>query len=179
MTGAADPGPREGAPPRPRRAAARSAARLAAVQARYQIGSRGMDPQAVIEEFRRHRLSADDTDEGQPDLTRADAKHFAALVLGLAMREAEVDQRLDEVLPPEWPRARLDRVVHAILLMGGFELLARDDVPARVVIDEYVSIARAFFAGAEPGFVNGALDAMAHKLRPAEFAPDHVHSARE
>lgn len=165
--------------PRPRRASSRSAARLAAVQAMYQIDCRGMDPQSVVDEFRRHRLSADDVLEGQPDLSKADAKHFAALVLGAAIRSADVEQALDGVLPADWPRGRLDRVVHAILLTGCFELLARDDVPARVVLDEYVSITRAFFEGTEPNFVNGVLDALARKLRPADFVPGHDVGPRE
>ncbi|MBL8702493.1 MAG: transcription antitermination factor NusB [Alphaproteobacteria bacterium] len=179
MTGDDDTPTASTASSRPRRAAQRSAARLAAVQARYQIESRGMDPQAVVEEFRRHRLTSDDVDEGQPDLTKADTKHFAALVLGTDMRAGEIAEALDGVLPADWPRARLDRVVHAILITACFELLARDDVPARVAIDEYVSIARAFFAGVEPNFVNGVLDALARKLRPSDFVPGHDRGSRE
>jgi N utilization substance protein B len=154
---------------RPRRAVGRSTARLAAVQALFQIDTRGIDAPSVVEEFRRHRLSDADTEEGQPDLSRADAKHFAALVLGAALRANEVDALIDAVLPVDWPRARLDPVVRATLRAGCFELLARDDVPVRVAIDEYVAIARAFFDGAEPGFVNGVLDALARRIRPDAF----------
>jgi N utilization substance protein B len=154
---------------RPRRAIGRSTARLAAVQALFQVDTRGSDANSVVEEFRRHRLSDVDTEEGQPDLSRADAKHFAALVLGAAMRAGEVDALIDAVLPADWPRARLDPVVRATLRAGCFELLARDDVPVRVAIDEYVAIARAFFDGAEPGFVNGVLDALARRIRPDAF----------
>ena len=154
---------------RPRRAVGRSAARLAAVQALFQVDTRGIDALSVVEEFRRQRLSDADTEEGQPDLSRADAKHFAALVLGAALRASEVDALIDAVLPVDWPRARLDPVVRAALRAGCFELLARDDVPVRVAIDEYVAIARAFFDGAEPGFVNGVLDALARRIRPDAF----------
>lgn len=156
-------------PGRPRRAIGRSSARLAAVQALFQVDTRGSDAQSVVEEFRRHRLSDADTEEGQPDLSRADAKHFAALVLGAAMRASEVDALIDAVLPADWPRARLDPVLRATLRAGCFELLARDDVPVRVAIDEYVAIARAFFDGSEPGFVNGVLDALARRIRPSAF----------
>lgn len=154
---------------RPGRAVRRSSARLAAVQALFQVDTRGTDAQAVVDEFRSHRLSDADTQEGQPDLSRADGKHFAALVLGAAIRADEVDALIDSVLPAGWPRSRLDPVVRAILRAGCFELLARDDVPVRVAIDEYVAIARAFFDGAEPGFVNGVLDALARRLRPEGF----------
>lgn len=154
---------------RPRRAVGRSTARLAAVQALFQIDTRGTTAQAVVDEFRNHRLSDADVGEGQPDLSRADGKHFASLVLGADLRADEVDALVDSVLPKDWPRARLDPVVRAILRTGCFELLARDDVPVRVTIDEYVAIAKAFFEGAEPGFVNGVLDALAKRLRPDAF----------
>jgi len=171
MSAASDPG-------RPRRAVGRSSARLAAVQALFQVDTRAADAQSVVDEFRRHRLTDADTAEGQPDLSRADAKHFAALVLGAAMRAGEVDMLVDSVLPADWPRMRLDPVVRAILRAGCFELLARDDVPVRVTIDEYVAIARAFFEGGEPGFVNGVLDALAHRLRPDAFVTGDGGGAR-
>lgn len=158
---------------RPRRAVARSGARLAAVQALFQVDNRGIGVEAVVEEFRRHRLTDGDAIDGQPDLSGADAKHFAALVLGTGMRLPEIDEKLAAVLPADWPRTRLDPVICAILRVGIFELLARDDVPMRVVIDEYVSIAHAFFDAAEPRFVNGLLDALARRLRPDAFVTDH------
>jgi N utilization substance protein B len=160
------------------RAVARSAARLAAVQALYQADCRAVAAEQVIDEFRRFRLSDADEGEGQPDLSRADAKHFAAVALGAELRGAEIDALIDARLPTAWPRARLDRVVRAILRAAGFELVARDDVPAKVVIDEYVSIARAFFCGAEPGFINAILDRLARERRPAEFEADHAGAPR-
>ena len=163
---------------RTRRAVARSGARLAAVQALFQVDNRGAGAEAVVEEFRHFRLTDGDTIDGQPDLSGADTKHFAALVLGTAMRLAEIDVKLDAALPADWPRARLDPVVCAILRAGIFELLARDDVPVRVVIDEYVSIAHAFFDAAEPRFVNGLLDALARQLRPDAFVTGHDAAPR-
>ncbi len=163
---------------RPRHAVARSGARLAAVQALFQMSNRDITTEAVVEEFRHHRLTDGDTVEGQPDLSRADAKHFTALVLGTGLRLTEIDQKLDAVLPADWARARLDPVVCAILRAGIFELMARDDVPVRVVIDEYVSIAHAFFDAAEPRFVNGLLDALARQLRPDAFITGHDAAPR-
>jgi N utilization substance protein B len=153
-------------PARSRHAMSRSLTRLAGIQALFQIDRRGLDPHSVIEEFRMHRLGDADLDEGQPDLTRADRRQFASLVLGTMLRAEEIDGLIDAVLPRDWARDRLDPVIRAILRAGCFELLAREDVPTGVAIDEYVSIARAFFAETEAGFVNGVLGALARRLRP-------------
>lgn len=162
---------------RPRHARHRSSARLAAVQALFQAAERGLDAQSVVDEFRSHRLSAADVEEGQPDLSNADSRHFTAIVLGASIRAAEIDALIDAVLPAGWPRHRIDPVVRAILRAGCFELLARDDVPARVVVDEYVSLARAFFEGGDLGFVNANLDALARRVRPQDFAAGHADAA--
>ena len=74
------------------------------------------------------------------------------------------------VLPPDWPLARLESVLRAILRAGTYELLARSDVPARVAMNEYVEIAHAFFSGKEPGMVNGVLNGIAKTLREAELS---------
>jgi N utilization substance protein B len=73
------------------------------------------------------------------------------------------------VLPPEWPLDRLEVLLRAIMRAGAYELLARGGVPARVIINEYVDLAHAFFAGAEPRMVNGVLDRLARSLRPGEL----------
>jgi len=161
----------------PRRAHHRSSARLAAVQALFQVAERGIDAQAVVDEFRSHRLSDADVGEGQPDLSNADRRHFAAIVLGASIRAAEIDALIDAVLPSDWPRHRLDPVVRAILRAACFELLARDDVPSRAVLDEYVALARAFSGDADLGFVNANLDALARRVRPQDFAPGHADAA--
>lgn len=158
---------------RPRRGGARTASRLAAVQALFQISATGLDPARAVDEFRTHRLGKADVDEGQPDLAHADPGHFAAIVLGAALRADEIDALIGAVLPADWPARRIDPVLRAILRAGCFELLARDDVPVRVVVDEYVSIAHAFFSGVEAGFANAMLDALARRIRPDAFEPAH------
>ena len=145
----------------------RSLARLAAVQALYQIELGGGTPETVVAEFAAHRLGREiDGDR----YAEADRAFFADLVRGCSERREEVDGMLSPALPTDWPLARLESVLRAILRAGAFELLARGDVPARVVINEYVEIAHAFFSGKEPGMVNGVLDRLARSLRAEELA---------
>jgi N utilization substance protein B len=145
----------------------RRRARLAAVQALYQVAfGEGRGARAVVDEFLLHRCQDDALDRGR----------FRALVEGTAIRRAELDGVIAGHLAPGWTLARLDPVVLAILRAGAFELLSSREVPARVVLDEYVSIARAFFGGKEPGFVNGLLDRLARHAREEEFT-DHVAPA--
>ena len=158
---------------RPRRAAQRSAARLAAVQALFQVDSVGLDPHAAVEEFRVHRLGGADVDEGQPDLGHADAKHFAAIVLGASIRAAEIDALIAAVLPGGWSLDRIDPVIRALLRAGCFELRAGDDVPGRVVRDDYVPSANAFFEGVQTGCAHSMLDALARRVRPEGFGAGH------
>ena len=91
-------------------------------------------------------------------------------VAGVVERQAKIDPTVDELLAEGWRMARLDATVRAILRTGAFELFGRDDVPAKVVIDEYVDIANAFFDGPEAGFINAALDKCARKARPGELS---------
>lgn len=148
------------------RARLRRAARLAAVQALYQmeIGDRGA--KSVIKEFRDHRFGA--ADEG-PEFVEADEDFFESLVTGVVEKQAVVDPAIDALLADGWRMDRLDATVRAILRAGGYELFHRSDVPARVVIDEYVDVANAFFEGSEPKFINAALDRCAREARPTEF----------
>jgi transcription antitermination protein NusB len=146
----------------------RTAARLAAVQALYQIDLTDAAPESVIREFTQHGLDTDSEPIGE-----VDELLFADLVRGAASRKAEIDHLLGEALAPDWPVERLERVLCAILRVGAYELLARDDVPMPVVISEYLDIGHAFFAGKEPGLVNGVLDRLARTLRPGELAGDH------
>lgn len=173
MTGTAEGAELVDGGERPRRGGARTASRLAAVQALFQISATGVDAARAVDEFRAHRLGKADMDQGQPDLAHADAGHFAAIVLGASLRADEIDALIAAVLPADWPARRIDPVVRAILRAGCFELLARDDVPVRVVVDEYVSIAHAFFSGVEAGFANAMLDALARRIRPDAFGPVH------
>jgi N utilization substance protein B len=145
----------------------RSAARLAAVQALYQIELCGAKPEAVIAEFVKHRLGREIDGDNYGEV---DAELFADIVAGTAARGEALDRAISAALTPDWPLARLETVLRAILRAGAYELMARSDVPARVAISEYLDVAHAFFAGKEPGLVNGVLDRLAHELRPGDLA---------
>jgi len=142
---------------------ARSQARLAAVQALYQMDMAGTDLAEVIDEFTTHRigeLAEERTVAG------ADPEHFARILHGVVRRQKELDPVIDGQLASGWRLVRVDAILRAILRAGAFELVEEADVPVRVVINEYVEVAHAFFAGDEPRVVNGVLDALARKLRP-------------
>jgi N utilization substance protein B len=146
------------------RSTSRSAARLAAVQALYQQEMEGTPTTRLIHEFHAHRLGA--TIE---DVTYADAegRFFDDLVTGTAARLAEIDELIAGRLAAGWSIARLDKPMKALLRVGTYELLARNDVPVGSVISEYVDVAKAFYDKRESGFVNGLLDALAKAIRPA------------
>ncbi|ABI65823.1 MULTISPECIES: transcription antitermination factor NusB [Maricaulis] len=152
--------------PSENRARLRRAARLSAVQALYQMEIGGLGASAVIREFREHRFGACGE---APEFVEADEDFFESLVAGVVERQADVDPAMDALLADKWRLERLDATVRAILRVGGFELLYRKDVPARVVIDEYIEVANAFFEGAEPKFINAAFDRCARGARPDEF----------
>jgi transcription antitermination protein NusB len=145
---------------------ARSRARLAAVQALYQMDLAGTDLAEVIDDFKTHRLGSDAEDEA---VAGADADHFTRVLNGVVERQREIDPMLDNQLAAGWRLARIDAIVRAILRAASFELLALPDVPARVAITEYLGVASAFFDGDEPRVINGVLDALARKLRPGEL----------
>ena len=137
---------------------ARTVARLAAVQALYQLEMTSAGVEAVIREFSEHRFDRDLEGES---LAQADEPFFSDLVRGAVADQAEVDRAVVSRLGEGWKLERLDATARAILRAGAWELLHRTDVPLEVAIDEYVEIAKAFFEGAEPGFINGALDGIA------------------
>ena len=141
-------------------ASSRRAARLTAVQALYQMEQAGMGASEVAEEFVEHRFA----EAGSPD-----EEFFRAIVEGVPTHQVEIDTAIARCLSENWTLARVDSILRAILRAGAFELVARKDVPAKVVIDEYVGISHDFFSGDEPGFVNAALDRMAHRKRAPEF----------
>lgn len=141
---------------------ARSVARLAAVQALYQMEVSGAGAEAVIREFGEHRF---DRDVEDMTLAGADEAFFADVVRGVVAHQREVDAAVARRLAQNWRLERIDATVRAILRAGAFELTHRPDVPAEVVIDEYVELAKSFFEGPEPGFVNGALDGVAQDVR--------------
>jgi N utilization substance protein B len=145
----------------------RSVARLAAVQALYQLElNRTADPEAVVKEFIRHRfgheIDGDRYGEADPAL-------FSDVVRGVAADLEQLDSMICSVLTEDWPLPRLDSVLRAILRAGTYELAHRRDVPPRVSISEYTSVAHAFFTGKEPGLANGVLDRLGRTLRMAEM----------
>jgi N utilization substance protein B len=139
-------------------AARRNAARLAAVQALYQMEIGGRGAAAVLREFIDHRL----VEEGA-ETEEVDAEHLRAVVEGVVAHQADIDAQVTAVLAEGWKLSRLDATARAILRAGAFELLYSERVPAAAAIDAYVEIAHAFFEGPEPGFVNAALDALAKR----------------
>lgn len=154
------------APPR-----ARTAARVAAVQALFQSEQGPDNPEAVIDQFVRHRLGelpgSGGFEEGRvPD---AHVKLFGRIVRTAAQQQDRLDEILTDALPAEWPLPRLDPVLRALLRAGGAELAMKDGPPARVVINEYLDVAHGFFTGDEPRMANGLLDRLARALRPKEF----------
>lgn len=140
----------------------RSVARLAAVQALYQMEVSGAGVDSVIREFGEHRFDRDV--EGER-LAAADENFFAELTKGVVTNQAKVDQGIVKRLASGWRLERLDATARAVLRAGAFELMYRPDVPTEVVINEYVEIAKSFFEGPESGFINGALDAIARDAR--------------
>ncbi|MGE0828987.1 MAG: transcription antitermination factor NusB [Hyphomonadaceae bacterium] len=147
--------------------AARRGARLAAVQALYQMEASGASAAEVLEDFAAGRLPRGEAGplEGEPD-----AALFRKLVEGAVEKQEAIDQQIAKRLR-NWRLERIDSVARAILRAGAMELWACKETPTPVVIDEYVEIAKAFFEGEEPKFVNAALDACAKDLRPEETAP--------
>jgi len=143
---------------------ARHAARLAAVQAIYQMELTGNDAESVTQEFCEHRFAETAAEQGEPD-----EGFFADLVKGVPHHQVEIDQAIAQGLTEDWKLQRIDSILRAILRAGVYELVARKDVPAKVVIDEYLDIAHAFCAGQESAFVNALLDSVAHRKRAAEF----------
>lgn len=146
----------------------RRRARLAAVQALYQIELTGAPAPTTIVEFRRHRLQGDLDGVRMDDI---DADFFAELVTGVGQNRAELDRRIASVLTPDWPIERLDSVLRSILRAGAFELSHHEDTPAKVVISEYMAIADSFFSGREPALVNGVLDAISRRLGAGDPRP--------
>jgi len=146
---------------------ARSVARLAAVQALYQMEVSSVGVENVIREFTEHRFDRGVPSESGEDMTlaQADEEFFADLVRGVVKHQKAIDSAVVKRLASGWKLERLDATVRAILRAGAYELSKRSDVPTEVVIDEYVELAKSFFEGPEPGFVNGALDAVAQDVR--------------
>jgi N utilization substance protein B len=156
----------------------RTASRVAAVQALFQSEQGGAAAETVIDEFVRHRLGempgpehegGGGFEEGRvPD---AHVPLFTRIVRTAVEQQDRLDAMIAAALPPEWPMARIDPVLRAVLRAGGAELSMQDGPPSKVVINEYLDVAHGFFDGEEPRMVNGMLDRLARELRPSEFEP--------
>ncbi|MEO0063268.1 MAG: hypothetical protein RLZZ08_1828 [Pseudomonadota bacterium] len=146
----------------PPRSKARSAARLAAVQALYQWHMEQTPLARLLDEFHQHRLGREIEDAHYAD---AEVEFFDDLVQGAIARMDEINELLQSKLAQGWTLARLDKTMLQILRVGTYELLARPDVPVGSAISEYVDVAHAFFDEREAKFVNGVLDAVAKSAR--------------
>ena len=145
----------------------RSAARLAASQALYQmeVAEKGLTD--ILAEFEAHWIGREiEGDAYNP----AEVAFFRDVVSGVLRDQTPIDRGLDETLAKGWPLRRIEALMRAILRAAFYELRSRPDVPARVVVTEYVDIAAAFFGPEESGMINAVLDAAARQARPGEFA---------
>jgi N utilization substance protein B len=141
---------------------ARSAARLAAVQALYQHDMEATPQAKLLHEFHEHRLGATIEDV---IYRTAEQDFFDDVVTGTLARRDEIDALIEAHLSEDWAPERLDKPLRAILRAGTYELLARADIPTGSIINEYLDVAHAFYPKREKGFVNGLLDAVAGVVR--------------
>ena len=149
------------------RATERSAARLAAVQALYQMDVTGKTLPDIFAEFETFWIGMEV--EGE-QYNPAELAFFRDILSGVLKDQGPLDRTIDATLVAGWPLARVDSVMRATLRGGAYELKKRKDIPARVVIKEYVDVAGAFFGPDESGMINAVLDGMARQLRADEFA---------
>jgi len=150
-----------------RKANKRGAARLAAVQALYQMDLAGTGINEIMAEFEGYWLGGEI--EGA-QYRPAEAAYFRDIVGGVVREQKTLDPQIDAALSRGWPLKRIEALLRAVLRAGAYELAYRTDVPARVVMSEYVDVASAFVDQDETGMVNAVLDALAHQMRAAEFA---------
>ena len=149
----------------------RTASRVAAVPALFQSEQAGDNAETVIDQFVRHRLGdlagSDGFEDGRiPD---AEVPLFAAIVRGAVRQQDTIDAMLSDALPADWPLARIDPVLRALLRCAGGELAGASAAPAKVIINEYLDVVRGFLTGPEPGIANAVLDRLARLLRVGEF----------
>ncbi len=146
--------------------AERSAARLAAVQALYQMDLSGKGVIDALAEFEAFWIGREvEGIEFQP----SDNAFFRDILSGVVKNQREIDVKIDKALAAGWPLARVEAVLRAILRAGCYELMYRKDVPVRVVITEYVDVTHGFYHEDEPGLVNAVLDALAREVRAGEL----------
>ena len=150
-----------------RKANRRGAARLAAVQALYQMDIAGTGLNDILAEFESHWIGREV--EGAQYLP-AEAAFFRDIVSGVVREQRRLDPLVDQALSEGWPLKRIEAILRAVLRAGAYELGHRSDVPARVVVSEYVDVANAFVDKDETGMVNAVLDQIARQFRAGEFA---------
>jgi transcription antitermination protein NusB len=150
-----------------RKANKRGAARLAAVQALYQMDLAGTGVNEILAEFEGHWLGGEI--EGA-QYRPAEADFFRDIVSGVVREQVKLDPLIDAALARGWPLKRIEALLRAVLRAGAYELACRRDVPARVVTSEYTDVASAFVEADETGMVNAVLDQLARHLRSEEFA---------
>jgi len=155
------------APKDGRRANRRGAARLAAVQALYQMDLAATSLDSILAEFENFWIGREV--EGEQYLP-AEAAFFREVVSGVVAEQRKLDPLIDAALAHGWPLKRIEAVLRAILRAGAYELDHRRDVPARVVVSEYVDVAHAFVDAEETGMVNAVLDQLARQIRAGEFS---------
>ncbi len=143
----------------------RRAARMAVIQALYQMESSSEPSKVVIRQFLEHRFGYED----EPGMLRVDEGFFEDIALGTVEFQNDIDAKISEKLSDKWPLRRLDMTLRALLRAASYEIMRRPDIPALVIISEYVSLAGQFFDGKEPAMANGILDAIAKSVRAAEF----------
>ena len=144
----------------------RSASRLAAVQALYEMDVGGKGVIDAMAEFEAHWIGREVDGVA---FQKAENAFFREILTGTVERQRAVDPLVDRALSDGWPLARIEAVLRAILRAGAYELAFRKDIPARVVISEYVDIAHGFYSEDEPGLVNAVLDSVAREARPGEL----------
>ncbi|KIZ47967.1 MULTISPECIES: transcription antitermination factor NusB [Rhodopseudomonas] len=154
------------AKPGDRKANRRGAARLAAVQALYQMDIGGAGINDIFAEFESHWLGNEV--EGDQYLP-AEQAFFQDVVSGVVRDQGRLDPLIDDALAKGWPLVRIDAILRAVMRAGAYELEHRKDIPARVVVSEYVDVAHAFVEKDETGMVNAVLDQIARQFRAEEF----------
>lgn len=145
----------------------RSAARLAAVQALYQMDIASSPLQNVLTEFERHWIGREIEGERYEE---AEEKHFRNVVEGVVSEQRTLDPLIDKTLNEGWPLKRVESVLRATLRAGAYELNHRHDIPVRAIVSEYVDVAAAFLDKDDVGMVNAVLDKLARVARPKDFA---------
>ncbi|MEM1193677.1 MAG: transcription antitermination factor NusB [Pseudomonadota bacterium] len=153
----------------------RSAARIASVQALYQMETADTGVARIIEDFTTYWMvgtpqPTDDDGAAPLDLRHADQDLFTRIVRGVVDTQTRIDPYLERQLAKGWTLKRLDATARAILRAAMYEIIREPDIPARVIIDEYINLSHAFFDGEEPKFINGVLDAAVRDARADEIS---------